>query len=80
MRRLLIPFLFALALPALAQNRPADLQPVPEPPPPFSASAALTAITFPETGLYTSEAAFTDSTTATAAPRVTVSPTLGSST
>ena len=34
MRRLLIPFLFALALPALAQNRPADLQPVPEPPPP----------------------------------------------
>ena len=34
MRRLLIPLLFALALPALAQNRPADLQPVPEPPPP----------------------------------------------
>ena len=33
MRRLLIPLLFALALPALAQNRPADLQPVPEPPP-----------------------------------------------
>ena len=24
----------ALALPALAQNRPADLQPIPEPPPP----------------------------------------------
>ena len=34
MRRLLIPLLFALALPARAQSRPADLQPVPEPPPP----------------------------------------------
>ena len=34
----------------------------------------------PETGLYTSDAAFTDSTTATAPPVVTVSPTSGSST
>lgn len=33
MRRLLISCLFALALPAMAQDRPA-LQPVPEPPPP----------------------------------------------
>lgn len=34
MRRLMIPLLFALALPAAAQERPAGLQPVPEPPPP----------------------------------------------
>ncbi len=34
MRRLMIPLLFALALPAAAQERPAGLQPVPPPPPP----------------------------------------------
>ena len=34
MRRLLISCLFALALPAAAQQSPAGLQPVPEPPPP----------------------------------------------
>jgi hypothetical protein len=34
MRRLLMPLLFALALPAAAQQPPAGLQPVPEPPPP----------------------------------------------
>lgn len=34
MRRLIPILLIAAALPVLAQNRPADLQPVPEPPPP----------------------------------------------
>jgi len=34
MRRLLMSLLFALALPAAAQDRPANLEPVPEPPPP----------------------------------------------
>ncbi|MDR2240986.1 MAG: DUF2782 domain-containing protein [Zoogloeaceae bacterium] len=33
MRRLLTCLLFALALPAAAQGRPAGLEPVPEPPP-----------------------------------------------
>lgn len=35
MRRFVLPLCVALTvLPALAQNRPADLQPLPEPPPP----------------------------------------------
>ncbi len=34
MRKLLFSLLAALSLAATAQNRPADLQPVPEPPPP----------------------------------------------
>jgi hypothetical protein len=34
MRRLSIAVVLVLALPVLAQQRPADLQPVPEPPPP----------------------------------------------
>src|SRR5690606_13733453 len=46
----------------------------------LSASAVLTSTTVPLTGLYTSHAAFTDSTTALAAPASTRSPTLGSST
>src|SRR5688572_3598723 len=46
----------------------------------LSVSAALTSTTLPVTGVYTSEAAFTDSTTATAVPASTRSPTFGSST
>jgi hypothetical protein len=46
----------------------------------LSASAALTSTTLPVTGLYTSEAALTDSTTALALPASTWSPTFGSST
>src|SRR5690606_13782895 len=46
----------------------------------LSASAELTSTTLPLTGLYTSEAALTDSTTAAALPASTLSPTLGSST
>lgn len=34
MRRLIPILLMAAVLPVLAQNRPADLQPIPEPPPP----------------------------------------------
>ena len=34
MRRLIPALLLAAVLPAVAQNRPPDLQPIPEPPPP----------------------------------------------